>query len=199
MTIRPTFAIRPARPVALALLCLAALVASSQSARSARPRPGDFDPAEYAPYDSAGTASIDGSGSVVPEGSFRRTIAGRDVELFPVTSYSRRVWDAWAHDADPLGKVDVRAGRYRRTVVADSAGHFRFGRLPAGEYFVRASVLTEPVSRGISEHEVVRVLLGTRVRVRAGEAARVALDSLATLRSVRPSMRGSDWTPRAPK
>ncbi len=178
MTIRPTLVVRLARPVAIALLCVSALAASSQAARSARTRVGNFDPAEYAPYDSAGSGEITGTGSASAGRNGSRTIALRTVVLTPVTSWSRLWWERWVLRGDPAGEGEPRSERYLREAVADSSGRFRFEHLPAGEYFLRGTILFETGDFGRNGSPVLRVVLGKQVVLGAGQRLAIVLDSL---------------------
>lgn len=166
--------------LACAVLLALALLLASCAARSgsSAPRPGAFIASEYAPYDTAGTGEITGSGSATPEGGLRQTTALRWVVLRPVTSWSRRWWERSVLLGDPLGDAESRAAAYLREVVADSTGHFRFDRLPAGNYFLQSSVLWSNSLASRPRPQVIRVVLGKQVALAAGQHLEVVLDSL---------------------
>ena len=165
------------RRAALLVLALMGAVVALAAARPRTPRPGDFIPVEYAPYDSAGTGEIAGFGAALPPGGFYRTIAGQTVVLSPVTGYAQRWWDRWLSDELPMDRPDARATAYLRSVMADSTGHFRFEHLPAGEYFVRTVIGWDPTGE-VGNFPRLRVLMGKRLALGPGEKASVVLDSL---------------------
>lgn len=168
-------AFRAAVAASAALLALASCVANRGTSA---PRPGMFVASEYAPYDSAGSGEITGTGSASAGRNGSRTIALRTVVLTPVTSWSRLWWERWVLRGDPAGEGEPRAERYLREAVADSSGRFRFEHLPAGEYYLRGTILFETGDFGRNGSPVLRVVLGKQVVLGAGQRLAIVLDSL---------------------
>ncbi len=99
-----------------------------------------FNEGEFAGYDSSGNSSINGQayvripGTIVPA-------AGSEVVLIPDTTYTRELWEpARSGRYSGVANFDPRYFKYRRAMIADHQGNFRFTRLPAGTYIVQTHV-----------------------------------------------------------
>jgi hypothetical protein len=167
------------RVLALASLAMLALVATAGAKHAgSQPWPGTYVASEYAAYDTAGTAVIEGTGAASPAEGMHVTIAGNDVALTPATSWSALWWDRWVRRGYALENGDRRATRYICATTADSAGHFRFERLPAGRYYLRSQVLLASGVAGQSGASLILVVLAKQLTLAPGEHATIALDSL---------------------
>lgn len=99
-----------------------------------------FDAREFAGYDATGRSSINGQaflrvpGTIVPA-------AGSEVVLVPDTSYTRELWEpARSGRYSGVANFDPRYFKYRRSMIADQQGNFRFTGLPPGSYIVQTHV-----------------------------------------------------------
>lgn len=99
-----------------------------------------FNEREFAGYDNAGNSSINGQaylrvpGTIVPA-------AGSEVVLVPDTAYTRELWEpARSGRYSGVANFDPRYFKYRRSIIADQQGNFRFTKLPAGSYIVQTQV-----------------------------------------------------------
>ena len=95
-----------------------------------------FVEAEYAPYEHPGTAKIAGQAFIRTRHGDVKYGAGEWVVLNPVTSYSKEWFDVAVLEGKKMSPVDTRIGRYQQKVLADGDGHFKFSRVPAGNYYV---------------------------------------------------------------
>lgn len=129
-----------------------------------------FNEREFAGYDGSGRSSINGQaflrvpGNIVPA-------AGSEVVLVPDNSYTRELWaPARSGRYSGVANFDPRYFKYRRSMIADASGNFRFTKLPAGSYIVQTNV---PVYDGSKA-----VFLHRRVTIEADSAANVILSGL---------------------
>jgi hypothetical protein len=104
-----------------------------------------FDPAEVAWSRTPGTATIRGTAVWTARGGATHTCAGQSASLTPVSAYSREVHQQLRTSGGQItiANPDERAGGYVRTTKCDDQGGFVFDDLPAGDWFVRASVTWE--------------------------------------------------------
>ncbi len=104
-------------------------------------RRAEFIPEEYAPYEGAGTSSICGQ-VVLPtrSGDPYMAVAGDQVLLAPVTSYTREAFKIKVLQGRPLGKGDPNAARFQKLTRADEEGRFCFANIMPGSYYVVADV-----------------------------------------------------------
>jgi hypothetical protein len=99
-----------------------------------------FQPGEYKPYESPGTASISGQAVVTLE-PFVTTIPAKACRIFlhPVTTYSKGWFERifLGEDDHKLPPYeDQLDSKYTKTCVTDNFGRFKFEWLPPGEYYL---------------------------------------------------------------
>ena len=104
-----------------------------------------FPESEYLSLPKTGTATITGQAFLKTRGGDVITAAGNEVLLNPFTSYSLQ----WYEKSYLLSSMllperhDPRLEKYFRRKVADASGRFTFKDVPAGEYFLVATVTWE--------------------------------------------------------
>ncbi len=133
-----------------------------------------FDEAAFAPYGRRGNASISGEAFVrLPDGGVVLAAAA-EVVLVPDTAYTRELLEpARSGRYGGVDNLDPRYFRYRRTVLADANGRFRFSPVPAGSYIVQIGVpLPDAHGRGLPGNTV---FLHEEVAVAGGSGANVVL------------------------
>ena len=133
-----------------------------------------------------GTATVTGeSGIQLGDGTFK-DCAGFNVELLPVTPYSReRIFKTYGN-ADrgqilleqnpPRFTPDVR--EYHEWLLkgsCDARGRFRFEKVPAGDYFVMVFIIWEEPSDGGPRKSGGAVM--QRIHVEPGAQVSLVLDS----------------------
>ena len=98
---------------------------------------------DYVNYGKQGTGAIAGEAFGRTKGGDIKIAAGLRVFLDPVTPYSTEVYKTLSNSGDLRKQraedtvvFDPLMLKYRRTVIADSTGHFRFQNIPKGDYFV---------------------------------------------------------------
>ena len=104
-------------------------------------RRAEFIPEEYAPYQGTGTSSI--CGQVVlssRSGEPHLAVAGDQVLLAPVTSYTKEAFKVKVLDGRPLGKGDPDAAQFQKRTRVDEEGRFCFVNVMAGSYYVVSDV-----------------------------------------------------------
>ncbi len=132
--------------------------------------------AEYAPYLTAGTGSLTGQAFLTQKGGGVVPAAGQPVTLDPVTSTSIEWWQKAGTQfkvrdfTPPSGSFQTA----RKTTIADGAGKFSFGTLPAGKYFVR-TILTWEVPYWGTQGGI----LGDVVEVKPDQTSNVILNHYA--------------------
>lgn len=129
-----------------------------------------FSEAEFASYDGSGRSSISGQAYVRVPGSLV-VAAGSEVVVVPDTSYTRELWrPARSGRYTGVANFDPRYFKYRRAVIADANGNFRFTGLPAGDYIVQANVYLPEEGRTVFLHR--------RVTIEESSAANIILSDL---------------------
>jgi hypothetical protein len=121
--------------------------------------------------DSLLSLAADGEGEI--EGRIPAEIGGHRIRLpwvsqiavMPATPYTQEILEAWR--AGNLVIIDPRAEKAVRTAMLPRDGHFRFARMPDGEFFVYTWAEATK-SASISFRDVI---LFDRVSVRAGVPA----------------------------
>lgn len=99
-----------------------------------------FHEADYALYAGEGTASIVGQAVLkLPDGEVMKG-EGCQVQLTPVTPYSKEWFDRSIVLRQVLDAPDPRIHAYIRNTVADKEGRFEFTNLPPGEYYLTCRV-----------------------------------------------------------
>lgn len=100
--------------------------------------------AERSQYGGIGTASIAGQAFLVTRGGDVKYGAARKVNLYPAVPY---VYEALIHfntlDSATQAQVRAELAPLTRTVVGDGLGHFKFEKLPAGDYYVECRIFWE--------------------------------------------------------
>jgi hypothetical protein len=155
-----------------------------------------FDPADHAPFEREGTATVEGTASIrfqqITEGDTilvsptRVSLdlggagrvapaAGEQVFLIPATPYSWEWWERGILGDELLADSDPRAARLHRSARADEGGRFRFDKVPAGAWFAycRFHLTWEPPLGGLLASS--RGILAARITVRDGERHEIAL------------------------
>lgn len=132
--------------------------------------------AEYASYLTAGTGSLTGQAFLTQKGGVVVPAAGQPVTLDPVTSTSIEWWQKAGTQfkvrdfIPPSGSFQTA----RKTTIADGAGKFSFGTLPAGKYFVRTILTWEVPYWGMQGG-----ILGDVVEVKPDQTSNVILNHYA--------------------
>jgi hypothetical protein len=108
-----------------------------------------FEPAPFAPYETAGGATLTGQAI----GQLR----GGLVELVPYVGYMKERDEAILANKDP-GPRDSRLARHTRQSLLDSSGLYRFDGLPAGDYILLCRFQPRPSSPFQDDIEVARVI-----------------------------------------
>lgn len=132
--------------------------------------------AEYASYLTAGTGSLTGQAFLTQKGGGVVPAAGQPVTLDPVTSTSIEWWQK-AGTQFKVRDFTPPSGNFqtaRKTTIADGAGKFSFGTLPAGKYFVR-TILTWEVPYWGTQGGI----LGDIVEVKPDQTSNVILNHYA--------------------
>lgn len=99
------------------------------------------------PIDS-GTATITGQAFMKTRGGDVKYAAGVEICLMPVTSYSNQWYDESYLVSKPITQYDSRYRQYIGTTMGDGEGRFEFVDVPAGDYYLSASIVWEYVSGG---------------------------------------------------
>lgn len=149
---------------------LVALVGCAANAPLAAPRQAAFDSAEYAPYARPGTGQITGQVWFQIESDQVKPGAGKEVFLFPATSYSTEWWLQEVVGGQRLEPADARAVPFQRVATADGQGRFRFEGLPPGDYYLASWSGSSSADQRVGE----------RIRLGDGERLRVVLNDLRT-------------------
>jgi hypothetical protein len=134
--------------------------------------------ADYAPYLSAGTATITGTVSAKMRAGDISNGAESFVYLVPVTPYSTEWFEHAMVSSHNISGTDPRSLRAARSTVVGPDGRFQFSNLPAGDYYLSCTI-----TRSIPPFRIGRFRLGNssiervdtyaRVTVRPGEQAQV--------------------------
>jgi hypothetical protein len=134
-----------------------------------------FPAAEYAKLQKTGTAVVRGQAFLKTRGGDVKTAAGNEVLLNPVTSYSDEWYAAYFVKKQQLVDPDPRLFDYVRKQLADGDGRFVFREVPAGEYYLTATVSWEaPV--GYNGHlRPQGGVISKRISVKEGESAEIVL------------------------
>lgn len=123
---------------------------------------------DYAPYEVAGTAEIEGLAAITTPAGDTKLGVGSPVTIDPWTPFARDWYvmaggDITRFDEAPRSDLFRRA---RRTVTADFHGRFHVDSLPPGLYLVRSIVQWEagvpPTTMGGVVSDTVRVGAGAR-------------------------------------
>lgn len=153
------------------LLALAVIGLAMTSCRSF-PRP----PFPLEEYLALPTVEEDGAATVYGE-AFRRTLggdtitaAGSEVMLNPVTSYSEWWYEHAYLKRRPVDPPDPRINDYCLRYTAGADGDFEFTNVPAGDYFLTASIYWSGGQYTTYGGPIVK-----RITLRPGERKRVIL------------------------
>lgn len=92
-----------------------------------------------------GTSSISGQGFLKAQGGFIQTAAGETVTLVPKSPYTDEIvsvtrQDGFFEDYSGVQK-DPQYEPFRRVIVADKNGAFRFEGLPVGDWYIATRVI----------------------------------------------------------
>ena len=98
-----------------------------------------FNPADFAPYDSPGTAVIRGHAFARTDDGFKHNAAGLKVYLMPLTPYTEER-AAIMHSGREPEPANPGLGQHVKVVIADIGGGFEFAGLPAGSYVVFSKI-----------------------------------------------------------
>ena len=131
-----------------------------------------FNPAEVAWAAAPGTASIHGQAFMKTRGGDVKTCAGEKIQLTPESGYTREIYQRSLLGPIPgLANADSRARILTHNTVCDAQGNFNFKGLPAGSWFLNASVHWEvPFGQGLIQQGA---WIQQSVTTQAGEQAEV--------------------------
>ncbi|MDR3528194.1 MAG: hypothetical protein P4L57_13045 [Rhizomicrobium sp.] len=142
-----------------------------------------FQPREVAWFAARGTNTIEGTAIARAYNGTAKTCAALPVTLFPVSAYARERMTA-LYDSDQEGFNPILMGRPARfdnddpryiqtakTTRCDAHGHFAFGELPDGDYFLVGEVTWQDRRAGLLQGGY----LMRRIHVAAGESKEVLL------------------------
>jgi hypothetical protein len=101
-----------------------------------------FDPGEHKRYTEAGSSSIKGQGFLQQKGGGIVTCAGKEVLLWPATSFVRELIGHLRAGKDPefSGTVDPQYRSIFKQSQCDAQGNFFFSQLPSGTWIVFTEV-----------------------------------------------------------
>jgi hypothetical protein len=97
-----------------------------------------FEPTEYRPYATRGSASVLGQAPVDEQWDGR----GAKVVVKPLTSLSREWWARTIQRGEQELYSPSSWEDYDRSALADNSGRFRFDSLPVGGYFLAAHLVS---------------------------------------------------------
>lgn len=103
---------------------------------AAQPRLAIFNEAEYAPFRKGGTGKITGQAFMRTKGGDVKYAAGQQVNLNPVTTYSKEWFERAVLGGQTLAPADPRLGAEEKHTLADAEGRFEFNGLAAGDYYL---------------------------------------------------------------
>jgi hypothetical protein len=134
--------------------------------------------ADYAPYLSAGTATIAGEVSATMQAGDISNGAESFVYLVPVTPYSTEWFEHAMISSHSISGTDPRSLRAARSTVVGPNGRFQFSNLPAGDYYLSCTITRSIPPFRILQFRLVspsteRVDTYARVTVQPGEQAQV--------------------------
>lgn len=134
--------------------------------------------ADYAPYLSAGTATIAGTVSAKMRAGDISNGAESFVYLVPVTPYSTEWFEHTVVSSHSISGTDPRSLRVARSTIVGPDGRFQFSNLPAGDYYLSCTITRSIPPFRIWRFRLVspsteRVDTYARVTVQSGEQAQV--------------------------
>ncbi|MFS0827627.1 hypothetical protein [Pseudomonas phoenicis] len=105
-----------------------------------------FPEAEYQTLPRIGDATVTGQVFLKTRGGDVKVGAGSEIQLFPVTSYSKVFYKAYQSKL-PIDTPDPRVRQYTFRTQADATGSFDFKQVPAGQYYIGGLVTWEAPSK----------------------------------------------------
>lgn len=156
------------RRLPLSLLAVCACFLAGCAAPKARTTV--FDPAEYVPFSRTGTGAVEGQAFLKTKGGDVKVGAGEPVYLNPVTAYSTEFYETYVVGYNEIEAADPRAAEFRRDMIADGEGRFRFEGLPSGDYYLHCAIHWH-----YSEYGQTGGIAHARVTVRDGEVTRAVV------------------------
>lgn len=134
-----------------------------------------FPVAEYEALPTEGTGVVTGQVFLRTVGGEVRYGAGSEVDLNPVTSYSRFWYENdYRAGGRRLAPYDPRLDAYIITTQADGSGNFRFENVPPGDYYLTSRV-TWGVPVGLYTTQQQGGVISIPITVRDGEETRQML------------------------
>lgn len=137
----------------------------------------ECEPEAWAPFDAAGTGTIEGQAFLRTRGGEVRVGAGSPVLLIPAVRCVYQWWpmagSIWAKKDFFPSDAGFRA--HRRETVADAEGRFRFPGLPAGAYFVRSQVVWEVPDGNAFTNDTQGGIVGGEFTVKEGSTTTAML------------------------
>ena len=103
-------------------------------------RKAEFNPEEYAPYASTGTARVCGQAYLSMDDGKPHVASGDRVLLAPVTSYTEEAIMVKVRGGRKMVDPAPEAMKFEQHTKTDAEGRFCFTGLPAGEYYVVADI-----------------------------------------------------------
>jgi hypothetical protein len=148
-----------------------------------------FPETEYKKLQAKGVSTVKGQAFLRTRGGDVKTAAGSTVILDPVTTYSKQWYELTYLGGVFLKEPDPLLAKYIRSQVADGEGRFTFKDIPAGDYFLTATVTWEAPSAYQLQGGIVSN--GQSISVKDGEDIEVVLSKVGA-RHVDNTVRDND-------
>lgn len=130
----------------------------------------ECEPEAWAPFDAAGTGTVEGQAFLRTRGGDVRVGAGSPVLLVPAVRCVYEWWASggtiWAQRAALPFDAGFRA--HLRNTTADAEGRFKFTGLPAGRYFARSQVVWEVPDANAFTNDLQGGIVGGEFSVNEG-------------------------------
>lgn len=135
------------------------------------------DLADWLPFDTPGTGTLEGQAFLRTRGGEVRVGAGSPVLLVPAVAcvgyWYRLAGSIWAtRDYFP---ADASFNAHIRRTIADAEGRFKFSGLPAGAYLIRSQVVWEVPDTNVFTNDLQGGIVGGEFAVKEGEATTAML------------------------
>ncbi len=138
-----------------------------------------FNDADYGAFSAAGTAIVAGHAFVRSDTGVKRSAAGIQISLVPLTPYTEERAKIMESGKDPA-PADSNLTKYIRTTVGDLDGSYKFEGLPAGSYLIFCRIQWErPFANGRRRDGSGNFYALARVRISNGEQKSVVVTNVS--------------------